>query len=110
MRIGLMSPDSEAGIQHEHTAVRPGCKESSLVGRWLERRIVLLESNVHVLERGGCGSGRSHGEGQSMGLVVVVIGVLADDNNLDVVELGVAGPDFPWSEGDIKSKHRRSIP
>jgi hypothetical protein len=45
-----------------------------------------------------------------MGLVVVVIGVLADDDNLDVVELGVTGPDCPRSERGIKGKHRRSIP
>ena len=91
--VGLVSSDCEASVQHEDAAVCPGSEETSTVWWWLERGVILLESNVHVLERRRRRGRRANGEGQSMGLVVVVVGILADDDDFDIVKGGMTGPE-----------------
>lgn len=52
-----------------------------------------MEGFVDVFEGRGSRSRRSNGEAEAMGLVDVVVGVLAEDNDFDGVERGVAGPE-----------------
>lgn len=93
VRVGLVRADRQAGVEHEHAAVRPRGQQAAVLGRRAEARVVLPEGNVHVLERrGGRGRG-ADGEGEAVGLVVVVVGVLADDDDFDVVEGGMTGPE-----------------
>lgn len=90
--------DSQAGIEHEHAAVRPGDQETAVFGRRLEIRIVVFQGNVHVHERRRGSSGRPHGEGQAVGLVHPVVGVLADYYGFDGVKGSVLRP-FRWQRG-----------
>lgn len=92
VRIGLVGANCKASIQHKNTTVCPLREETSSVWRWLERGVVLLESDVHVLERWRGRSRRSNGECQSVGLIIVVIRVLTHDYNLDIAEGSMAGP------------------
>lgn len=92
VRIGLVGANRQASIQHKNTTVCPLREETSSVRRWLERGVVLLESDVHVLERRRGRSRRSNRECQPVGLVIVVIRVLTHDYNLDIAEGSVTGP------------------
>lgn len=70
----------------------PGCEETAVVGGWGEGGVVPREGLVDVFQGRGCGCWILDGEGEPVGLVVVVVGVLADDYGFYGVEGGVAGP------------------
>lgn len=88
-----MGSDCEAGVQHEDTTVCPRSEETSAIRWWLERWVVLLESNVHVLKRGRRRRRGTNGECQSVSLVIVVVGILSDDDDFDIVEGSMARPE-----------------
>jgi hypothetical protein len=84
-----MSSDRQASIQHENAAVCPGCEKTALV-RWSnEGRIVILEGDVHISKRRRGWSRSTNGKGEAMGLVYVVVGVLAKNDDLDLAERSV---------------------
>jgi hypothetical protein len=64
----------------------PWCEEPAVLGWRLEVGIVLLEDRVHVLERWRGGGRRADGEAETVGLVVVVVRVLPEDDGFDGVE------------------------
>lgn len=92
MTVGFMRADRQTGIQKQHAAIRPRGEESTVAGWRLESRIVVAEGGVDVFERGGCRGGGPDGEAETVGLVVVVVGVLAEDHGFDGGERGVSGP------------------
>jgi hypothetical protein len=59
----------------------------------LEGWVVFLKGDVHVFEGGGRGGGRSDGEAEAVGLIVVVVWILAEDDGFDGVEGCVFGPE-----------------
>lgn len=74
--VGLVGADGQAGVEHQHAVFGPGGEEAAAVRGRSEGGVVVLEGFVHVFE-GGRGWGRgAHGEGEAVGLVVVVVGVL----------------------------------
>jgi hypothetical protein len=103
--VGLVCSDCEASVQHEDATVCPGSEETSAVRWWLECGIVLLEGDVHVLEGGWRRSWGTNGEGQSVSLVIIVIGILANDDDFDIAEGSMARPrteelDIPKAAND----------
>ena len=92
MAVGLVGLDGQAGVEEQDAAIGPGREEAAVLGRGLEVGIIFLESGVHVLQawRGGCW--RTDGEAETVGLVDVVVGVLAEDDGFDGWEGCVTGP------------------
>jgi hypothetical protein len=84
--------DREAGIEKQDSAIGPRCEETTFVWWCGEGGVVVLEGNVDVFETWGSGSWGPDGEGEAMGLIYVVIGILAEDYSFDCVEGCVAGP------------------
>lgn len=58
----------------------------------MESRIVLHEAFVHIFEGRRGRRGCAHGEAEAVGLIVVMVGVLAKDYDLDGVERCVLRP------------------
>lgn len=70
--------DGETGVEKQHAFAGPGSEVA--VGGRHEVRVVVAESLEDVDEGGrDAGVGVADGEGEAVGLVVVVVGVLADD-------------------------------
>jgi hypothetical protein len=92
MGICFVCADGQAGIEEENAALSPGREETAVVGGRCECRVVPREGFVDVLEGQGCDSWGLDGEGEAVGLVVVMVGVLAEDYGFDCIEGGVAGP------------------
>ena len=92
--VGLVRLHRQAGVEQQHAAVGPGRQQAAVARRRLEGRVVALDGRVDVLERRRGRRGRAHREAEPVRLVVVVVGVLAKDDDLDGVERRVAGPDF----------------
>ena len=90
--VGVVSADGEAGVEEEDAAVGPGGEQAAVLGWWAEVWVVLLERGVHVLERWWSWGRRPDREAQSMRLVVVVVGVLAQNDGLHFIEWRVARP------------------
>lgn len=88
-----MCADSQTSVQHEHAPLGPGNEQTPIIRGCHEIRVVLFDALVDVYQRGGCASGWADGEAEAVGLVVVVVGVLADNDGLDGVEGGVSGPE-----------------
>ena len=84
--IRLVCAYCKTGVQEQHAAIGPRCQETAILGWRREGRVILLQGNVDVLERRGRGGRRADGEAETMRLVQVVIGVLADDDGFDGVE------------------------
>ena len=87
-----MCAHGQAGVEEQDAALSPGGEETTVVGGRREGWVVAREGFVDVFEGGRGGRGRLDGEGEAVGLVVVVVGVLAEDHGFDCVERGVAGP------------------
>jgi hypothetical protein len=84
--------DSQTSVEHEDALLSPGSEETPVIRGCHEVRVVLFDALVDVDQRGGCAGGWADGEAEAVGLVVVVVGVLADDDGFDSVEGGVSGP------------------
>lgn len=87
-----MCAHGQAGVEEQDAALSPGGEETTVVGGRREGWVVAREGFVDVFEGGRGGRGRLDGEGEAVGLVVVVVGVLAEDYGFDCVEGGVTGP------------------
>lgn len=88
-----MSSDSQTGVQQEHTAVCPGRQEAAVVWWRLEIWVVVYKGLVDILEGWGCDCRWADGEGEAVGLVYVVVGILSDHDCFDCIEGCVARPD-----------------
>jgi hypothetical protein len=91
--VGLVRAHRQAGVDHEHAPLCPGDEKAAVVGGCDEVGVTLFDALVDVDEGGGCACGWSDGEAEAVGLVVVVVGVLANYYCFDGVEGGVSGPD-----------------
>jgi len=92
MAVGLMGPDGETSIEHEDAALRPGGQKTTVTGGLDEGRVVVFKGDVHIPKGRRGSGGRPDGEGEAVGLVYVMVGVLTEDDDFDGVERGVAGP------------------
>ena len=91
--VGLVRAHGQAGVQQEDAAIGPGGEQAAAARRRFEGcGKVVLQAGVDVLERGWGGRGWANGEGEPVGLVDVVVGVLAEDDDFDGRERGVTGP------------------
>lgn len=91
--VGLVRAHRQAGVDHEHAPLCPGGEQAAVVRGRDEVGIALFDALVDVDEGGRCACGWADGEAEAVGLVVVVVGVLADYYRFDGVEGGVSGPD-----------------
>lgn len=89
--VGLLVAHGQDGVEHQHALFRPRHEQAAVLGRGLEVGVVLFERDVDVLQRGWGGS-LADGETESVGLVDVVVGVLAEDHGFHRVERGMFGP------------------
>lgn len=92
--IRLMGTDREAGIEHQNTPIGPRSEKTSIIRRYLEVWVVLLDSSVDVDQRWRSSSRRSHRERQAMSLIIIVIRVLANHDYFDSVQGRVSGPGY----------------
>lgn len=90
--VGLVCADGETSIQQQNTAVSPRSEQATVPRRGLEVRVVLFQGDVHVLQTRRSRGWGPDGEAQTMGLVDVVVGVLAQDDGFHIVEWCVARP------------------
>lgn len=97
-----MGAHRETGVEEQYAPVCPGRQEAALVGRRSEAWVVACETYVHVFERRRSWCGRADGECESMGLVVVVVGILADDDGFHARERGVPGPVLGLDRGRFR--------
>jgi hypothetical protein len=88
-----MRSDSQAGVEHKNTLLRPWRQEAAILWRRRKRWVVILQRDVHVLQARRSGSRRANGEAEAMGLIVVVIWVLTKDYCFHGVQGGVSRPD-----------------
>ena len=98
MAICLVRAHRETGVEKEDSAVCPWGEEAAVLGRRGESRVVVFEGYVNVFQGGWRGDGGANGEAETVGLVEVVVGVLADDDDFDGVEGGVSGPVGDWCQ------------
>ena len=91
--VGFVGADREAGVEKEDPTVSPGGEEAAPFGRRLETVGILdLEELVDIHEgRWRWGRG-PHGEAEPVGLIEVVIGVLAYDDDFHGGEWRMARP------------------
>lgn len=92
MTVCLVRSHGQARIQQQHTVIRPRRQQTAVLRGRAELGIVFLEGFVDVLEGWWSGRGRSDGEAETVGLVYVVVGVLAEDYGFDSGEGCMAGP------------------
>lgn len=90
--VGLVRAHGETGVEEENAAVCPGGEEAASVGRGVKGRVVRFQGGVDVLQGWRSRGGRADGEAETVGLVEVVVGVLADDDGFDGRKGRVAGP------------------
>lgn len=89
--VGAVGLDGETGVEEEDALAGPGREVA--VGWRAESWVVVLEGLEDVHQGGrDAGAGVLDGEGEAVGLVVVVVGVLADDEDADGAERGETGP------------------
>lgn len=104
MTVGLVSPHRQARVEQENAAVGPWRQQAAILRRCFEVRVIFLQRNVDVFERGGSGRGRADGEAETVGLVDVVVRILTKDDGLDCVERRVTGP---AQESDVRMQKPR---
>lgn len=92
VRVGLAPAHRQACVEQQHTAISPWGQQTALLRWGLVVWVVDLQRFVDVCEGRGSGCGRADGEGEAVGLVGAVVGVLAGDDDFDGVEGGEAGP------------------
>lgn len=86
MAVRFVGSHRQARVEKENSVVCPWREEAAVLGRFFEGGIISFESDVHVLEGWGSGRWWPDGETESMGLVVVVVGVLTEDYGFDCIE------------------------
>jgi hypothetical protein len=84
--IGGVGLHGEHGVDHEHALLGPG-DEIPVIGDLAAH--LVAQFLVHVEERGRRLDAGLDGEAQAVGLVVVVVGVLAEQEHVDLVVRGV---------------------
>lgn len=92
MASGLMRAYGQASVEHQYTTLSPGYEKATLVCGSLERRIVIMNFVKDVDEGRRGRSWRADGECKAMGLVIIMIRILADDDHLHLVERCMTGP------------------
>lgn len=92
VRVRLAPAHRQTRVEQQHAAVGPGGQQAAFLRRRHVVRIVFLQRFVDVGQRGGRGGGRAHGEGEPVGLVGAVVGVLPSYDYFDGIERRVAGP------------------
>lgn len=92
--VRLVGAHRQHGVEQQDAAVGPGRQQAAPVRRRREGRVVDLQGLVDVDQGRRRGRRRAHGEREAVGLVQVVVGVLAEDDDFDGVEGGVPGPVF----------------
>lgn len=78
--------DRQACVEQQDAAVGPWREKPTVFGRRSEGRVVPFEALVDVLQGGRSGCRRADGEAETVCLVVVVIGILADDDGFNGLE------------------------
>ncbi len=89
-----MGSNCETSVQEQDATVCPGGEETAILWGCGEAWIVTLEGNIDVFEGRRCGCRWADREGETMGLVEAVIGVLTNDDGFDGVEWGMARPKY----------------
>ena len=76
----------QACIEEQYATVRPWCEQSASLGRRSEGRVVSLEAFIDVLKGRRSRCWWADREAEAVCLVVVVVGILADDHGFDGLE------------------------
>jgi len=76
----------QACVEQQDAAVGPWREKPTVLRRRSEGWIVPFEALVDVLQGWRSGCGRADGEAEAVCLVVVVVGILADDDGFDGLE------------------------
>jgi len=92
MRVGFVSTHGETGVEQEDAAVGPGSEEAAVLGGWDEGGVVFGKRFVDVFQGGRGGSWGLDGEREAVCLVVVMVGVLADDYGFHGVQRRMSRP------------------
>ena len=82
VRICLAPAHRQACVQQQHAAIGPWRQQTALFRWGLVVWVVDLQRFIDVGEGGGSGCGWADGEGEAVGLVGAVVGVLACDDDL----------------------------
>ena len=98
VRVGFVRADRQARVEEQHALLRPRGEEAAVLLGRDERGVVALQGGVHVFQTGWGRRGWADGETQAVGLVVVVVRVLAEDDGADVREGRVPGPGVDFVE------------
>ena len=83
MAVGLMGTDGQGGVEQQHSLFGPSCE---IATRWDGCAEVLLNLLEDILQRRWKQHTVLYGEAQTMCLSWLVVGVLSDDDHLDLVE------------------------
>ena len=81
--VGLVGPHRERGVEQQHALARPALQVAAGGHGSAHVLLYLLED---VLQRGREGHAVLHREAQAVSLAGLVVGVLADDDHLHLVE------------------------
>ena len=83
MAVGLMGTDRQGGVEQQYALFGPACEVATQRDGCAEVLLNLLED---VLQRRGKQHTVLYGEAQPMCLAWLMVGVLSDDDHLDLVE------------------------
>ena len=83
MAVGLMGPDGQRGVEQQYTLFSPA---RQVAREWYGRAEVLLNFLEDVLQRGRKLDAVLHREAESVSLTRLMVGILSDDDHLDLVE------------------------
>lgn len=109
MAVGLVGTNSEACVEHQNATLGPRREKPTFISWRLEVRIVNLDSLVDIDQRRWGSDRGSDGEAQAMGLVMIVIGILANNYHFNGVQRCVSGPAI-WSAHGNHLPQRAQLP
>lgn len=90
--VGLVRAHRQARVEHQHATLRPGCQQPTAVRGCLKPRVIILQTDVDVLQRGRSRCRWPYREAEPVRLVVVMVGILAENHGLDTVDGSISGP------------------